>query len=105
MPWFKPSVFEKDGERLAQADQLEGLDIVSVFLCLGIQSTVEHAKFVPSRFPNRYLVHGTNDTNLPSTCRLGLLPGGIRGGRQDVHYGGLSPTRVRLYHSRSSDMH
>jgi len=30
-------------------------------------------------------VHGTNEKNLPSIRRLGLLPGGTRGGRNHVH--------------------
>ena len=31
-------------------------------------------------------MHGTNEKNLPSIWRLGLLPGGTRGGRNHVHF-------------------
>jgi hypothetical protein len=87
--WFKPSVFERDGNRMAQADLLEGLDVASVFLRLRVWafkpiygSTCQvFSKQVP-----KYLVHGTNEKNLPSIRRLGLLPGGTRGGRQGVHF-------------------
>ena len=85
---FKPSMFERDGERMAQADQLEQLDVASVFIRLesghSNRSTVQHAKFDPNDF--RYLVHGTNERNLPSIRCRGLLRGGTRGGRQDVHF-------------------
>ena len=37
-------------------------------------------------FVNRYLIHGTNEKNLPSIRRLSLLPGGTRGGRNHVHF-------------------
>jgi hypothetical protein len=84
------SMFDRDGERMAQADQFEQLDVASVFILLesghSNRTTVEHAKYVPSRFPDRYLVHVTNEKNLSSIRRLGLLPGGTRGGRQDVHF-------------------
>lgn len=87
--WFKPAMFDQEGERLAQADTLEALEVATVFLRLesghSNQSTVADAAFVPSQFPNRYLVHGTNEKNLQSIRQRGLLPGGTRGGRQDVH--------------------
>ena len=64
-------MFERDGERMAQADQLEQLDVASVFIRLesghSNRSTVQHAKFDPNDF--RYLVHGTNERR-----------------RQDVHF-------------------
>ena len=37
-------------------------------------------------FSLRYLIHGTNEKNLESIRRLGLLPGGTRGGRNHVHF-------------------
>ena len=87
--WFKPSVFERDGKRMAQADLLEGLDVASAFLRFKVWafkpiygSTCQvFSKHVP-----KYLVHETNEKNLPSIRRLGLLPGGTRVGRQDVYF-------------------
>ena len=42
--------------------------------------------FMPDMFSLRYLIHGTNEKNLDSIRRLGLLPGGTRGGRNHVHF-------------------
>ena len=41
---------------------------------------------MPDMFSLRYLIHGTNEKNLESIRRLGLLPGGTRGGRNHVHF-------------------
>lgn len=65
---FRGSMFDRDGERMAQADQLEQLDVASVFIGLesghSNRTTVEHAKYVPSRFPDRYLVHVTHEKKI-----------------------------------------
>ena len=39
---------------------------------------IQHCPFMPDMFPLRYLIHGTNEKNLDSIRRLGLLPGGTR---------------------------
>ena len=47
---------------------------------------IQHCPFMPDMFSLRYLIHGTNEKNLDSIRRLGLLPGGTRGGRNHVHF-------------------
>jgi hypothetical protein len=88
--WFVPADFDNDIAREAQADILDGTDIASIFIRFesGHSNTVsiQHCPFKPDMFSLRYLVHGTNEKNLPSIRRLGLLPGGTRGGRNYVHF-------------------
>ena len=85
-----PADFDNDIAREAQADILDGTDIASIFIRFesGHSNTVsiQHCPFKPDMFSLRYLVHGTNEKNLPSIRRLGLLPGGTRGGRNYVHF-------------------
>ena len=87
--WFKPADFGDDQAREMQANELDGQDIASVFLRFesghSNSVSISHCPFRPDMFPLRYLVHGTNEKNLPSIRRLGLLPGGTRGGRNHVH--------------------
>ena len=87
--WFMPADFGDDQAREAQADVLDGIDVASIFLRFesghSNDVSIQHCPFKPDMFPLRYLVHGTNEKNLPSIRRLGLLPGGTRGGRNHVH--------------------
>ena len=48
--------------------------------------TIAHTPFRPAAYQLRYLVHGTNEQNLQSIRRSGLIPGGTRGGRNHVHF-------------------
>ena len=88
--WFKTADFDNETAREAQANILEGVDIASIFIRFesGHSTDVEiqHCPFMPDMFPLRYLIHGTNEKNLESIRRLGLLPGGTRGGRNHVHF-------------------
>ena len=63
--WFTPAMFQHTDERSAQADMFEDVDLGVFFLRLksgdSNRSTVDHAELQPSRFKNRYLVHGTNE--------------------------------------------
>ena len=87
--WFMPADFNNDQARAAQADVLEAIDVASIFLRFesghSNDISIQHCPFKPDMFPLRYLVHGTNEKNLPSIRRLGLLSGGTRGGRNHVH--------------------
>ena len=84
-----PADFGDDQAREAQADVLDGIDVASIFLRFesghSNDVSIQHCPFKPDMFPLRYLVHGTNEKNLPSIRRLGLLPGGTRGGGNHVH--------------------
>ena len=88
--WFVPADFDNDTAREAQADILDGTDIASIFIRFesghSNNVSIQHCPFMPDMFSLRYLVHGTNEKNLPSIRRLGLLPGGTRGGRNHVHF-------------------
>ena len=88
--WFKIADFDNETARNAQANILESVDIASIFIRFesGHSTDVEiqHCPFMPDIFPLRYLIHGTNEKNLESIRRLGLLPGGTRGGRNHVHF-------------------
>ena len=88
--WFVPADFDNDASRIGQADVLDGIDIASMFIRFesGHSNTVsiQHCPFMPDMFSLRYLVHGTNEKNLPSIRSLGLLPGGTRGCRNHVHF-------------------
>ena len=88
--WFMTADFGDDTAREAQASILEGVDIASIFIRFesGHSTDVEirHCPFMPDMFSLRYLIHGTNEKNLDSIRRLGLLPGGTRGGRNHVHF-------------------
>ena len=88
--WFKPADFGDDDARQQQADDLEAQDIASVFIRFesghSNNISIAHTPFRPDVYPLRYLVHGTNEKNLPSIRRLGLIPGGTRGGRNHMHF-------------------
>ena len=88
--WFKTADFDNETAREAQANILESVDIASIFIRFesGHSTDVEiqHCPFMPDMFTLRYLIHGTNEKNLESIRRLGLLPGGTRGGRNHVHF-------------------
>ena len=87
--WFMPADFGDDTAREAQADFIDGIDVASIFLRFesghSNDVSIQYCPFKPDMFSLRYLVHGTNEKNLPSIRRLGLLPGGTRGGRNHVH--------------------
>ena len=88
--WFKPADFDDEVNRESQADLLDGLDIASIFIRFesghSTEVEIQHCPFKPDVFPLRYLIHGANEKNLESIRRLGLLPGGTRGGRNHVHF-------------------
>ena len=88
--WFKPADFADEVNRESQADLLDGLDIASIFIRFesghSTEVEIQHCPFKPDVFPLRYLIHGANEKNLESIRRLGLLPGGTRGGRNHVHF-------------------
>ena len=88
--WFKPADFERTSERQQQADLLALLDVASTFLRFEAghsnETAVRHDAFDSSEFPCRYFLHGTNECNLSSIPQRGLLPGGTRGSRRDVHF-------------------
>jgi len=88
--WFKPADFDDEASREGQADMLDGLDIASIFIRFESDHStnveIQHCPFMPNMFSLRYLIHGANEKNLDSIRRLGLLPGGTRGGRNHVHF-------------------
>lgn len=90
--WLMPADFDDDDDdaREEQAAELSQRNIVSVFLRFesGHSANIrsEHPPFRPEDFPDNYLVHGTNERNLQSIRRRGLMPGGTRGGRNHVHF-------------------
>ena len=88
--WFKPADFNDDERRKQQANDLDGQDVVSIFIRFesghSNNITIEHTPFRPAAYQSRYLVHGTNEKNLQSIRRSGLIPGGTRGGRNHVHF-------------------
>ena len=88
--WFETADFDNETAREAQANILESVDIASIFIRFesGHSTDVEiqHCPFMPDMFALRYLIHGTNEKNLESIRRLGLLPGGTRGGRNHGHF-------------------
>ena len=88
--WFNLAQFHQEELREQQAAHLESLDIKSVFIRTesGHSSSVNivHPQYKSSDFPDRYLIHGTYESNLPSIRSNGLRPGGTRGGRTHVHF-------------------
>ena len=88
--WFMTADFGDDTTREAQADILDSVDIAIIFIRFesghSTDVSIQHCPFMPDMFSLRYLIHGTNEKNLPSIRRLGLLPGGTRGGRNHVHF-------------------
>jgi len=88
--WFMPARFYDDQLREEQADYLDGHNITSIFF----RFESGHSKpvnlpailYESIKFSNNYLIHGTNEKNLQSIQRNGLLPGGTRGGRCHVHF-------------------
>ena len=88
--WFKQADFGDDEARQQQADDRDGQDIASIFIRFesghSNSISIAHAPFCPGVYPLRYLVHGTNEKKLLSIPRLGLIPGGTRGGRNHAHF-------------------
>ena len=89
--WFKPADFGDDEARQQQANDLDGQDIASIFIRFesghSNSISIAHTPFRPDVYPlSRYPVHGTNEKKLLSIPRLGLIPGGTRGGRNHVHF-------------------
>ena len=75
---FTPGSFEETEARTAQADFLDSKNIATFFIRFesGHSNTAEvlHEDFDHTQFPCRYLFHGTNERNLNSIRRRGLLP-------------------------------
>ena len=87
---MKLAEFGKTVARESQADYLDGIDVASIFIRFesghSTNVSIDHCPFVPTMFPLRYLIHGTNEKNIQSIRDRGLLPGGTRGGRRHVHF-------------------
>ena len=88
--WFTPGTFEETEARTAQADLLDSKNIATFFIRFesghSNKAEVLHEDFDHTQFPYRYLLHGTNERNLNSIRQRGLLPGGTRDTRKDVHF-------------------
>ena len=88
--WMKLAEFGRADSREGQADYLDGLDVASIFIRFesghSTNVAIDHCPFVPTMYPLRYLIHGTNEKNIQSIRDRGLLPGGTRGGRKHVHF-------------------
>ena len=88
--WMKLAEFGKTDAREGQADYLDGIDVATIFIRFesghSTNVSIDHCPFVPTMFPLRYLIHGTNEKNIQSIRDRGLLPGGTRGGRKHVHF-------------------
>ena len=93
--WFMTADFGDDAAREAQANILDSVDIASIFIrfesghSTGV--SIQHCPFVPEMFALRYLIHGTNEKNLPSfgdsVCfQLVLVVAGITFILLSIHY-------------------
>ena len=87
--YLSPSDFTDTASREALADEIEAVSVASVFIRFesghSNETVPEHPLFNSSEFPNNYLLHGTHERNLSSIRQNGLLPGGTRRSRKDVH--------------------
>ena len=80
--YFSPAAFTDTNGREVQADEIEAVNVASIFIRFesghSNQTVPTHPLFNSAEFPNNYLLHGTNERNLSSIRQNGLLPGGIR---------------------------
>ena len=88
--YFSPSDFTDTASREALADEIEAIGVASVFIRYesghSNETVPKHPLFNSSEFPNSYLLHGTHERNLSSIRQNGLMPGGTRRSRKDVHF-------------------
>ena len=88
--YFSPAAFTDTIGREVQADEIEAVNVASIFIRFesghSNQTVPTHPLFNSAEFPNNYLLHGTNERNLSSIRQNGLLPGGTRRSRKDVHF-------------------
>ena len=88
--YFSPAAFTDTSERESQADEIEAVNVASVFIRFesghSNQTVPTHPLFNSAEFPKNYLLHGTSERNLRSIRQNGLLPGGTRRSRKDVHF-------------------
>ena len=88
--YFSPAEFKAKEQRETQADYLEAIDVASIFIRFesghSNATVATHPFFNSAEFPNSYLLHGTCERNLNSIRQNGLLPGGTRRSRKDVHF-------------------
>ena len=88
--YFSPAEFTAKELRESQADSLEAIDVASIFIRFesghSNATVATHPVFNSSEYPNGYLLHGTCERNLNSIRQNGLLPGGTRRSRKDVHF-------------------
>ena len=88
--YFSPSDFTDTASREALADEIESISVASVFIRFesghSNETVPKHPLFNSSEFPTSYLLHGTHERNLSSIRQNGLLPGGTRRSRKDVHF-------------------
>ena len=88
--YFSPAEFTAKELRESQADALEAIDVASIFIRFesghSNETVATHPFFNSAEFPNSYLLHGTCEHNLNSIRQNGLLPGGTRRSRKDVHF-------------------
>ena len=88
--YFSPADFTATESREAQADSVEAVDVASIFIRFesghSNATVATHPLFNSAEFPNNYLLHGTSERNLSSIRQNGLLPGGTRHSRKDVHF-------------------
>ena len=88
--YFSPADFTATESREAQADSVEAVDVASIFIRFesghSNATVATHPPFNSAEFPNNHLLHGTSERNLSSIRQNGLLPGGTRHSRNDVHF-------------------
>ena len=88
--YFSPSDFTDTAGREALADEIEAVNVASIFIRFesghSNETVPKHPLFNSAEFPNNYLLHGTHERNLSSIRQNGLLPGGTRRSRKDVHF-------------------
>ena len=88
--YFSPSDFTDTAGREALADEIEAVNVASIFIRFesghSNETVPKHPLFYSAEFPNNYLLHGTHERNLSSIRQNGLLPGGTRRSRKDVHF-------------------
>ena len=88
--YFSPAAFTATTERETQADEIEEKSVASVFIRFesghSNETVATHPLFNSAEFPYNYLLHGTSERNLSSIRQNGLMPGGTRRSRKDVHF-------------------
>ena len=88
--YFSLAAFTALEDRESQADEIESTNVASIFIRFesghSNKTVATHPFFNSAEFPNNYLLHGTSERNLSSIRQNGLLPGGTRRSRKDVHF-------------------